>query len=185
MSQLDSFTEKSALLPPAVGALHRELGIPDDYAQIRRLPFCPEATTLVTADRDAQGNPQTLAPDAAAAWVRMSSAAKLAGQALILENGFRSCAEQAALIRGETARGSSLQKALSWIAAPGFSEHQTGRAVDIACPGCSPVTTEFEHTDAYRWLQINASSFGFSLSYPRGNPFGIIFEPWHWYFGER
>ena len=25
-----------------------------------------------------------------------------------------------------------------------------------------------------------AGAFGFSMTYPRDNPWGIIYEPWHW-----
>jgi D-alanyl-D-alanine carboxypeptidase len=65
-------------------------------------------------------------------------------------------------------------------AAPGHSEHHTGRAVDIATPGSRPLTEEFEQTDAFRWLSSRAVEFGFSLTYPRDNPWGIAYEPWHW-----
>lgn len=65
-------------------------------------------------------------------------------------------------------------------AAPGFSEHHTGRAIDIGTVDSPVLEEEFENTSAYRWLQANAQRFGFQLSYPRGNAAGIIFEPWHW-----
>ena len=64
--------------------------------------------------------------------------------------------------------------------APGYSEHHTGRAVDIATPGSRPLTEEFEDTDAFRWLTARAVEFGFSMTYPRDNPWGIAYEPWHW-----
>ena len=69
-------------------------------------------------------------------------------------------------------------------AAPGHSEHHTGRAVDIATPGSRPLTEEFEDTDAFRWLTSRAVEFGFSLTYPRDNPWGIAYEPWHWSLKE-
>ena len=65
-------------------------------------------------------------------------------------------------------------------AAPGYSEHHTGCAVDIATPGSRPLTEEFEDSQAFRWLTDNAGKFGFSMSYPRNNPAGFIYEPWHW-----
>ena len=69
--------------------------------------------------------------------------------------------------------------------APGYSEHHTGRAVDIATPGSRPLTEDFESTDAFRWLQAEATGFGFAMTYPRDNPWGIIYEPWHWSTKER
>ena len=65
-------------------------------------------------------------------------------------------------------------------AAPGYSEHHTGRAVDIATPGSRPLTEEFEDSAAFHWLNENAADFGFSMSYPRDNRYGFIYEPWHW-----
>ena len=38
----------------------------------------------------------------------------------------------------------------------------------------------FEDTDAFRWLTSRAVEFGFSMTYPRDNPWSIAYEPWHW-----
>ena len=38
----------------------------------------------------------------------------------------------------------------------------------------------FEATPAFAWLQRNATRHRFHLSYPRDNPHGITYEPWHW-----
>jgi D-alanyl-D-alanine carboxypeptidase len=69
-------------------------------------------------------------------------------------------------------------------APPGFSEHSTGFAVDLA-DGRNPQTnlsTSFETTDAYAWLQANAVRFHFLLSFPANNRQGVSYEPWHWRF---
>jgi D-alanyl-D-alanine carboxypeptidase len=65
-------------------------------------------------------------------------------------------------------------------AAPGYSEHHTGQAVDVASPGTRPLTAEFDSSAAFAWLQANADRFGFSMPYGRGNRFGFEYEPWHW-----
>jgi hypothetical protein len=44
------------------------------------------------------------------------------------------------------------------------------------------IEEEFEHSQAFQWLIQNAHKFGFRLSYPRGNKFGIAYEPWHWFY---
>lgn len=162
--------------------LHRELGISDQYSVERGLPFHGEAQELVVADSDPNGTEITLTPGASFAWNNMKQLASKNGITLWLEYGFRGFEFQAELIRNEMRRGSTLENALTWIAAPGFSEHHSGNALDIACPECFPTTQAFEHTPAFEWLKANASEFGFSLSYPRGNPYGIIFEPWHRYY---
>ncbi|HPF74253.1 MAG TPA: D-alanyl-D-alanine carboxypeptidase family protein, partial [Xanthomonadaceae bacterium] len=64
--------------------------------------------------------------------------------------------------------------------APGFSEHHSGNALDIGTPDEPPAEESFENTAAFDWLCENAPNFGFQLSYPRNNPHGIVYEPWHW-----
>ena len=44
------------------------------------------------------------------------------------------------------------------------------------------LTEEFERTPAFNWLNRRAKEFGFHLTYPRNNRFGVIYEPWHWTF---
>jgi D-alanyl-D-alanine carboxypeptidase len=64
----------------------------------------------------------------------------------------------------------------------GYSEHQLGTTVDFITTGLNgQLTVQFESTAAYTWLQNNAHTFGFVLSYPKGNSF-YIYEPWHWRF---
>ncbi len=75
-----------------------------------------------------------------------------------------------------------IDKILTLSAPPGYSEHHTGCAIDINTPGCVATEEEFENTDAYRWLTEHAGRFGFTLSYPRDNALGFIYEPWHWCF---
>jgi len=74
----------------------------------------------------------------------------------------------------------SLADILKVSAYPGYSEHHTGRAVDIGSPDCAHLTEAFEATREFSWLAEHAAGFGFVLSYPRDNPHGIAFEPWHW-----
>ena len=49
-------------------------------------------------------------------------------------------------------------------------------------PGDRPAEESFEATAAFAWLGEYAGRHGFGLSYPRGNPHGIVYEPWHWRF---
>jgi D-alanyl-D-alanine carboxypeptidase len=73
---------------------------------------------------------------------------------------------------------------LSVTAPPGYSEHHTGRAVDVATPGSPVLETTFEQTRAFSWLQKHANNFGFYLSFPQGNASGYQYEPWHWCFSD-
>jgi len=160
--------------------LHRELGIPADYGRATGMPAFAEAAELVDAGPNLVGRVQRLAPEAARQWHAMAAAANRDGVILLLVSGFRSFDYQAGLIRKKLEAGQGITRILEVNAAPGFSEHHTGRAVDIASPGSRPLTEEFESSAAFRWLGRNAARFGFSMTYPRDNPWGITYEPWHW-----
>lgn len=160
--------------------LHEELGIPDNYGADVGLPVFDEASDLVDAGPNLLGRLQRLTPLAALKWQSMLEAATDDGITLLIVSGFRSVEYQGALIRKKIAAGQAIEKILTVNTAPGYSEHHTGRAIDIATPGSRPLTEEFEATDAYRWLEAEAGRFEFSMSYPRDNCWGIAFEPWHW-----
>jgi len=162
--------------------LHEELGIPEDYGLDGARPAFAEAEELVDVGPNIVGRKQRLAPAAATAWAAMQAAAAADGVTLLLVSGFRSIDYQARLFRKKINAGQSLGEILAVNAAPGFSEHHTGRAIDIATPGSRPLTEEFENADAFAWLSEHAGQFGFALSYPRNNEAGFVFEPWHWAF---
>jgi D-alanyl-D-alanine carboxypeptidase len=160
--------------------LHKELGIPDDYGLDGVKPVFEEAADLIDVGPNLVGRMQCLTPETAASWQEMQAAARDAGIALYIVSGFRSFQYQADLIRKKLQSGQKLGDILRVNAAPGFSEHHTGRAIDIATPGSRPLTEEFEVSEAYAWLVKNAAGFGFRMSYPRDNAEGFIYEPWHW-----
>jgi D-alanyl-D-alanine carboxypeptidase len=160
--------------------LHTELGIPDDYGNDGVKPLFEEAVDLVDVGPNLVGRMQRLTPETAASWQQMLTAARDDGIMLLIVSGYRSFEYQAGLIRKKVNAGQSLSEILQVNAAPGFSEHHTGRAVDVASPGSRPLTEEFESSEAFAWLRVNAAQYGFSMSYPRDNPEGFIYEPWHW-----
>lgn len=162
--------------------LHWELGIPDDYAERRGWPPQPEAavTELVSIGTDIYGRDQWLIAPAALAWRTMTAAATVDGIGLQAVSAFRSLEYQAGIIRRKLAAGQSVEQILKVSAAPGYSEHHTGRAVDIATAGVDPLVETFADTPAFEWLTRRAAEFHFTLSYPRDNPYGMIYEPWHW-----
>lgn len=93
----------------------------------------------------------------ARAFLAMRSAALEAGIELRLESGFRTVAQQRALFRAwRKGRGNK-------AARPGMSNHQSGRALDIAV-GSAP--------GALAWLEANGASYGFKRT--------VKTEPWHW-----
>lgn len=166
-----------------IRSLHRALGIPAGYAARRHLPIQREARRLVVAARAADdGQPIRLSPRAAAAWKKMHAAAAREGVQLLPLSGFRSVARQTAIIRWKLAEGQALRAILRLVAAPGCSEHHTGRALDLGDVNHVGLDVDFAQTPAFRWLKKRAAQFGFRLSYPRKNRHGIGYEPWHWFW---
>ena len=115
----------------------------------------------------------------------MRVAAARAGIELQIASAFRSADYQLELLRRKLERGQSMRQILRVSAAPGYSEHHSGRALDLTTPGFKSLEEEFERSAAFAWLSSNAQRFGFSLSYPRANHHGIAFEPWHWCWHEK
>lgn len=177
------------VIPPATAdreqrkrllARAREIGVPADYGRERRLRQIAEPRALRFVGFDIHERPQWLASRAAAAWLRMRQAAAAGQVELQLVSAFRSVEYQAGLIERKIARGLDMAQILAVSAAPGYSEHHSGRAVDITTPGFAALEEEFEQSPAFRWLAHHAAAFGFALSFPRGNPHRIAYEPWHW-----
>lgn len=168
-------TQRIALL-----ARSRGIGVPADYGRRRALRLMPEPRRLVFVGYDIQQRPQWLAPRAAAAWLRMRHAAALGQVELQLVSAFRSIEYQVGIIERKLARGQTMEQILTVSAAPGYSEHHTGRAIDVTTPGFAALEEEFEQSPAFRWLTHNAAKYGFSLSFPRDNRHAIAYEPWHW-----
>ena len=175
--------------PPAPGELPLErlherlqaLGLDQaEYAGRSGLALVAEPQWLALAGFDRWRRPLWLRPGAARAWRRMRAAAAGDGIALEAISGYRSHDYQLGIFERKLARGLALEDILAVNAAPGFSEHHGGLALDIGTPGEPPAEDSFERTPAFAWLQAHAGAHGFTMSYPRDNPHGIVHEPWHW-----
>ncbi|WOO41130.1 M15 family metallopeptidase [Rubellicoccus peritrichatus] len=123
-----------------------------------------------------------LHPHAAEAWRKMKATAKSQGIELWLVSAFRSIERQNRIIEKKKKKGIPDRDIFRVSAPAGFSEHHSGRAIDISTEGYTALEKEFENSEAFQWLNNNASVFGFILSYPRGNEYGIAYEPWHWLY---
>lgn len=68
------------------------------------------------------------------------------------------------------------EKADTYSARPGHSEHQTGLAADI-----NSLYTSFINTKEGKWLNDNCYKYGFIIRYPKGKESitGYMYEPWH------
>lgn len=124
---------------------------------------------------------QYLRYQAALAFWRFSDAASASGVPVTAVSGFRSYGTQASLYNSYVAMyGQARADTIS--ARAGFSEHQTGLAMDIGNPNAACGLQDcFAGTPAGRFAADRAHEFGFIIRYPAGltSWTGYAFEPWH------
>ena len=114
--------------------------------------------------------------------LKMREEAKKDGIYLVFLSGFRSINLQNDIFYSlKSIRNQEAAERAKVSAPPGYSEHSTGFAIDIgdATQRGADFETEFENTDAFRWLISNAAKFHFKLSFNKNNKY-IDYEPWHW-----
>lgn len=129
---------------------------------------------------------QQLRAEAAQAARTMMDAAKAEGVTLTVSSAYRSYAvQQQTYQHWVSVNGQKVADQLS--ARPGYSEHQTGLAIDFSSPEGCRLEECYEDTRAGRWLAKNAQNYGFILRFPKGQQAvtGYLFEPWHYrYLGK-
>jgi len=144
------------------------------------------ANSLEPITRDGQIK---LREAAATQFTAMAQAAREDDVLLVPLSGFRSLDDQTSIFFDRKAElGQRPVERASVSAPPGYSEHHTGYAIDIGDGTKTETNLEesFETTPAFRWLKANAARYSFELSFPRNNPQGVSYEPWHWRFvGDR
>ncbi len=127
---------------------------------------------------------ERLSLDAGLALMKLIYAARTERIWIIPVSGFRSVVQQEKLYKAQIQRRGSETLAAKVSAPPGYSEHHTGYAVDLA-DGNYPkedISFKFAESEAFRWLNLHAREFGFELSFPKNNSQGVSYEPWHWRF---
>lgn len=160
----------------------QHLGLDQSYGDAAGLALVPEPAALAFAGSDRYRRPLWLSAGATRAWLAMRRAAAADGVVLDAISGYRSHDYQLGIFERKLARGQDVRQILTVNAAPGYSEHHSGNALDIGTPDEPPAEESFETSAAFEWLTAHAAGFGFEMSYPRDNPHGIVYEPWHWYF---
>lgn len=108
----------------------------------------------------------------------MAKKAKEEGFTIRAMSTYRSYSYQANLYNNYVKKD-GVEKADKYSARPGFSEHQTGFAVDVD----NGVTSfnNFENTKEFSWMMENAHKYGFILRYPKNKEHitGYTYESWH------
>ena len=114
--------------------------------------------------------------------LKMREEARKDGIYLVFLSGYRSINLQNDIFYSlKSIRNQEAAERARVSAPPGYSEHSTGFAIDIgdATQRETDFETEFENTDAFKWLIKNAAKFHFKLSFNKDNKY-IDYEPWHW-----
>jgi D-alanyl-D-alanine carboxypeptidase len=122
----------------------------------------------------------------------MARAAAEAGAPLVVWSGYRSYEQQVSIFNGY-ASFDGYEDAVTYSARPGHSEHQLGLAIDFgSAAGGSPLEGDWGTTRAGRWMAENAWTYGWVLSYPRGEGSALFsdvtcfhYEPWHYRYLGR
>ncbi|MDQ5912442.1 MAG: zinc D-Ala-D-Ala carboxypeptidase [Patescibacteria group bacterium] len=108
----------------------------------------------------------------------MLKTAKSQGMNLLVASAYRSYGTQGSLKANyKVTYGAGTANKFS--AEQGYSEHQLGTTLDFTTPKIGGVLTGFDTTPEFTWLVNNAHTYGFVMSYPKGNAY-YIYEPWHW-----
>ncbi len=136
----------------------------------------------VTPTSEAVSENIYMRPEAAQALESLFEGAAQAGLTLYATSGFRSYSTQKAIFdrkaaeRGETAANRSVAKA-------GYSEHQTGLAMDIEGQSTlnTGLTEAFGESPEGIWVAQHCHEYGFIIRYPEDKTdiTGYIYEPWH------
>jgi D-alanyl-D-alanine carboxypeptidase len=144
-------------------------------------PLNPLNYAPTLAPLNLPGTSGSMRPEAAAALQQMFSdyQAQAGGDHLSVVSPYRSYTSQVSVYAGWVSRLGAAQ-ADRQSARPGFSEHQTGLAVDID----TAVSQSFGQTPAGMWLAANSWKYGFIVRYPDGleSVTGYEYEPWHFRF---
>jgi len=180
LSMHRSFPRRQTQYSRQISKLLADLGIPQDYGRIHRIFLQEEASRLDDIPADIYGRGQKMLPPAAKAWHAMRELAAREDIVLQAVSAYRSVAYQTNLLRRKLDKGLAMEEILKVSAAPGYSEHHSGRAIDITSPGAPVLEESFEKNPAFEWLQTHAPAFGFHMSFPRGNRHNVAYEPWHW-----
>lgn len=155
--------------------VNKQRQLPDNY-QPTDLVF-PNVPYLLPA----KSEKRQMRKEAAEALEKLFAAAKADGVALAGVSAYRPNAYQKALFN-RYVQQDGLEKARTYSAVPGTSEHETGLAIDVSgADGKCAATSCFAGTKEAKWLADHAHEYGFIIRYPEGKDAitGYMYEPWH------
>lgn len=164
-SSYTSYTNEEAQndLAILVNKYHK---LPDDY----------EPDDLVYLTYSNGGYRYQLRKEAALHFEELTEVAKIDNVIFYPFSAYRSFTTQTTLYNNYKRRDGE-EKADTYSARPGFSEHQTGLAIDVRS---STLNDNLTNKD-YEWMLNNSYKYGFIVRYPKGKQHitQFIEEPWH------
>lgn len=164
-SSYTSYTNEEAQndLTILVNKYHK---LPDDY----------EPNDLVYLSYTNGGYRYQLRKEAALHFEELTEVAKIDNVIFYPFSAYRSFTTQTTLYNNYKRRDGE-EKADTYSARPGFSEHQTGLAIDVRS---STLNDNLTNKD-YEWMLNNSYKYGFIVRYPKGKQHitQFIEEPWH------
>lgn len=109
------------------------------------------------------------------AFNELKSDASSIGLNIYASSGYRSYSDQK-YIYNNYVKMDGQEKADTYSARAGYSEHQTGLAIDV-----NTIDMTFDNTEESIWLKENCYRYGFIIRYPKNKDSitGYMYEPWH------
>lgn len=109
------------------------------------------------------------------AFNELKSDASSIGLNIYASSGYRSYSDQK-YIYNNYVKMDGQEKADTYSARAGYSEHQTGLAIDV-----NTIDMTFDNTEESIWLKENCYRYGFIIRYPKNKDTitGYMYEPWH------
>jgi len=143
--------------------------LPDSYVP-------SDLVDVTTANSAASG--LKLRKEAAQAFDKLCAGAKQAGYTILGASGYRSYSTQKSLYNNYVA-SDGVTKADTYSARAGFSEHQTGLAIDVK--NATVAYDSFGTTPEYQWAKGNIQKYGFIIRYLPSTTgiTGYMSEEWH------
>lgn len=126
----------------------------------------------------------------------MMDACRAEGLSPVICSAYRSYDKQQSLFLNKVAdyieqgysEAMAEQEAAQVVAIPGYSEHQSGLALDIVDFNNQNLDESQQQTQVQQWLMAHSWEYGFVMRYPldKSEITGIIYEPWHYrYVGQE
>jgi zinc D-Ala-D-Ala carboxypeptidase len=169
----------------SIEVVSQPASIPVLVNKLNKLPDSYNPSDLVTTTvpfiSTATSEKRKMRTEAAAALAKMFAGAKQQGVSLLGVSAYRSHATQTALFNYYV-KVDGYEKARSYSALPGTSEHETGLAIDVTGGNGKCAADDcFGGTMEAKWLQSHAAEYGFIIRYPKGKEAitGYKYEPWH------